>query len=62
MCNTDSESVSYDRWGIYQLYPQNPKLVCLFVRLIVERLLHDVNRGATELKTVGVSDIEGSSD
>jgi len=46
MCDTDCELYQMTDEQIYLLYYQNPKLGFFFMRLIVERLLRDVKRGA----------------
>jgi hypothetical protein len=52
VCNTDCELYQMTDAQIYRLYYQNPKLGFFFMRLIVERLLRDVKRGAIEPGTV----------
>lgn len=52
VCETDCELYQMTDEQIYRLYYQNPKLGFFFMRLIVERLLRDVQRGAIEPKTV----------
>ena len=47
-CDTDCELYQMTDAQIYRLYYQNPKLGFFFMRLIVERLLRDVKRGAIE--------------
>lgn len=47
-CETDCELYHMTDAQIYRLYYQNPKLGFFFMRLIVERLLRDVKRGAIE--------------
>ena len=44
ICETDCELYQMGDEEIYQLYYQNPKLGFFFMRLIVERLLRDVQR------------------
>ncbi len=48
VCETDCELYKMTDEMIYRLYYQNPKLGFFFMRLIVERLLRDVRRGADE--------------
>ena len=48
VCDTDCELYQMTDAQIYRLYYQNPKLGFFFMRLIVERLLRDVKRGAIE--------------
>ncbi|HSL04493.1 MAG TPA: cyclic nucleotide-binding domain-containing protein [Nitrospiraceae bacterium] len=48
VCETDCELYQMTDQEIYRLYYQNPKLGFFFMRLIVERLLRDVKRGAIE--------------
>jgi CRP/FNR family transcriptional regulator, cyclic AMP receptor protein len=52
VCDTDCELYQMTDEQIYRLYYQNPKLGFFFMRLIVERLLRDVKRGAIEPGTV----------
>lgn len=52
LCETDCELYQMTDAQIYRLYYQNPKLGFFFMRLIVERLLRDVKRGAIEPGTV----------
>ena len=52
VCDTDCELYHMTDEQIYRLYYQNPKLGFFFMRLIVERLLRDVKRGAIEPGTV----------
>ena len=52
VCETDCELYQMTDEQIYRLYYQNPKLGFFFMRLIVERLLRDVKRGAIEPGTV----------
>ena len=52
VCDTDCELYQMTDAQIYRLYYQNPKLGFFFMRLIVERLLRDVKRGAIEPGTV----------
>jgi len=52
VCETDCELYQMTDEQIYRLYYQNPKLGFFFMRLIVERLLRDVKRGAIESGTV----------
>lgn len=52
ICETDCELYTMTDEMIYRLYYQNPKLGFFFMRLIVERLLADVRRGAIESGTV----------
>lgn len=44
VCETDCELYQMTDEQIYRLYYQNPKLGFFFMRLIVERLLHDIER------------------
>ena len=46
VCETDGELYRITDEMIYRLYYQNPKLGFYFMRLIVERLLRDIRRGA----------------
>ena len=46
VCETDGELYRMTDEMIYRLYYQNPKLGFYFMRLIVERLLRDISRGA----------------
>lgn len=46
MCETDCELYKMTDEMMHRLYYQNPKLGFFFMRLIVERLLRDVRRGA----------------
>lgn len=48
ICDTDCELYKMTDEMMYRLYYQNPKLGFFFMRLIVERLLADVRRGAIE--------------
>ena len=48
VCDTDCVLYQMTDEQIYRLYYQNPKLGFFFMRLIVERLLRDVQRGAIE--------------
>lgn len=48
VCETDCELYKMTDEMIYRLYYKNPKLGFFFMRLIVERLLRDVRRGAIE--------------
>jgi CRP/FNR family cyclic AMP-dependent transcriptional regulator len=50
ICDTDCELYEMTDDMIYHLYYQNPKLGFFFMRLIVERLLRDVKRGAVEIE------------
>lgn len=50
ICDTDCELYEMTDEMIYHLYYQNPKLGFFFMRLIVERLLSDVRRGANEIE------------
>ncbi|MDH4079300.1 MAG: Crp/Fnr family transcriptional regulator [Nitrospira sp.] len=50
ICDTDCELYEMTDEMIYHLYYQNPKLGFFFMRLIVERLLRDVKRGAVEIE------------
>jgi hypothetical protein len=50
ICDTDCELYKMTDEMIYHLYYQNPKLGFFFMRLIVERLLRDVQRGANEIE------------
>ena len=50
ICETDCELYEMTDEMIYHLYYQNPKLGFFFMRLIVERLLSDVQRGANEIE------------
>ena len=52
VCDTDCELYQMTDEQIYRLYYQNPKLGFFFMRLIVERLLRDIKRGAIEQGTV----------
>ena len=52
VCVTACELYQMTDEQIYRLYYQNPKLGFFFMRLIVERLLRDVKRGAIEPGTV----------
>jgi len=52
VCDTDCELYQMTDAQIYRLYYQNPKLGFFFMRLIVERLLRDVKRGAIKPGTV----------
>jgi CRP/FNR family transcriptional regulator, cyclic AMP receptor protein len=52
VCETDCELYQMTDQQIYRLYYQNPKLGFFFIRLIVERLLRDVKRGAIKLETI----------
>jgi CRP/FNR family transcriptional regulator, cyclic AMP receptor protein len=52
LCDTDCELYHMTDEQIYRLYYQNPKLGFFFMRLIVERLLRDVKRGAIVPGTV----------
>lgn len=52
ICETDCELYQMTGEEIYQLYYQNPKLGFFFMRLIVERLLRDVKRGAIKPETI----------
>jgi len=52
VCDTDCELYQMTDVQIYRLYYQNPKLGFFFMKLIVERLLRDVKRGAIEPGTV----------
>ena len=52
VCDTDCELYHMTDEQIYRLYYQNPKLGFFFMKLIVERLLRDVKRGAIEPGTV----------
>jgi len=51
VCETDCELYQMTDEQIYRLYYQNPKLGFFFMRLIVERLLRDVKRGAIKTGT-----------
>ena len=51
VCDTDCELYHMTDQQIYRLYYQNPKLGFFFMRLIVERLLRDVKRGAIKQGT-----------
>lgn len=46
ICETDGELYRMTDEMIYRLYYQNPKLGFYFIRLIIERLLRDIRRGA----------------
>ena len=46
ICETDGELYRMTDEMIYRLYYQNPRLGFYFMRLIVERLLRDIRRGA----------------
>ena len=48
VCDTDCELYKMTDEMMYRLYYQNPKLGFFFMRLIVERLLRDVRRGAID--------------
>lgn len=48
VCETDCELYTMTDEMIYHLYYKNPKLGFFFMRLIVERLLRDIRRGAIE--------------
>lgn len=50
ICDTDCELYKMTDEMIYHLYYQNPKLGFFFMRLIVERLLRDAQRGANEIE------------
>ena len=50
VCDTDCELYTMTDEMMYLLYYQNPKLGFFFIRLIVERLLRDVRRGAMEIE------------
>ena len=50
ICDTDCELYKMTDEMIYRLYYQNPKLGFFFMRLVVERLLRDVQRGAFKIK------------
>ncbi len=50
ICDTDCELYEMTDEMIYHLYYKNPKLGFFFMRLIVERLLRDVKRGAVEIE------------
>ncbi|MBH0180963.1 MAG: hypothetical protein HP490_04600 [Nitrospira sp.] len=50
ICETDCELYKMTDEMIYHLYYQNPKLGFFFMRLIVERLLSDAQRGANEIE------------
>jgi hypothetical protein len=52
VCDTDCDLYHMTDEQIYRLYYQNPKLGFFFMKLIVERLLRDVKRGAIEPGTV----------
>ena len=51
VCETDGELYRMTDEMIYRLYYQNPKLGFYFMRLIVERLLRDIRRGAIATAT-----------
>jgi len=46
VCETDGELYRMTGEMIYRLYYQNPKLGFYFMRLVVKRLLRDIQRGA----------------
>jgi hypothetical protein len=50
VCETDCELYKMTDEMMYHLYYQNPKLGFFFMRLIVERLLRDVQRGGIKIK------------
>lgn len=52
VCETDGELYRMTDEMIYRLYYQNPKLGFYFIRLIVERLLRDVQRGSPAVQVV----------
>jgi len=52
VCDTNCDLYHMTDEQIYRLYYQNPKLGFFFMKLIVERLLRDVKRGAIEPETV----------
>jgi len=52
VCDSDCELYQMTDEQIYRLYYQNPKLGFFFIRLIVDRLMRDVKRGAIELETI----------
>jgi len=52
VCETDCELYQMTDEQIHRLYYQNPKLGFFFIRLIVERLLRDVKRGAIKPETI----------
>lgn len=52
VCHTNCDLYHMTDEQIYRLYYQNPKLGFFFMKLIVERLLRDVKRGAIEPGTV----------
>ena len=52
ICETDCELYEMTDEMIYRLYFKNPKLGFFFMRLIVQRLLADVRRGAIQSGTV----------
>ena len=49
---TDCDLYQMTDEQIYRLYYQNPKLGFFFMRLIVERLLREVKRGAIKPETI----------
>lgn len=51
VCETDCELYKMTDEMMHRLYYQNPKLGFFFMRLIVERLLRDVKRGAIKSGT-----------
>lgn len=51
VCETDGELYQMTDEMIYHLYYQNPKLGFYFMRLVVERLLKDIRRGAVATAT-----------
>lgn len=51
VCETDGELYRMTDEMIYRLYYQNPKLGFYFMRLIVERLLRDIRKGAIATAT-----------
>jgi CRP/FNR family transcriptional regulator, cyclic AMP receptor protein len=52
VCDTNCELYQMTDQQIYRLYYQNPKLGFFFMRLIVERLLRDIKRGAIKPQTI----------
>ena len=55
VCETDGELYRMTDEMIYRLYYQNPRLGFYFMRLIVERLLNDIRRGAAPLPEPALS-------
>ena len=61
ICDTDCELYHATDEQIYRLYYQNPKLGFYFIRLIVERLLRDVQRAPAAEKAATGPEIVGES-